>query len=158
MNYHILILLFAASGSLFAMDCKREAKTFTVKMLNTSAKQPGEVMVFEPPVLQVCKGDTVQWTSDDFGHNSQSEIIPQGAAPWKGALNESIKVTLSEKGTYIYQCAPHVFLGMVGVIIVETPTPDNEIAPKLNAFYTKYPSAKKRLESYYQQAMQLAYR
>ena len=88
-----------------------------IKMLSSSN---GQMMVFEPPVLKIKKGDTVKWISTQPGHNSASinEMLPKGAKSWEGAVNEEISVNFNVEGIYGYKCSPHYILGMVGLIIV----------------------------------------
>ena len=78
------------------------------------------VMVFEPSVLQVQVGDSVTFKASDAGHNSASieGMIPPGAEAWDGGMSQDITITLTEEGTYVYQCTPHLMMAMVGVITV----------------------------------------
>jgi len=93
---------------------------YTVKMLNNGKEG---LMVFEPAVLSIQQGDTVLFEATDVSHNSASipGMIPQGAMPWTGAMNQDIKVTFDEEGVYVYQCTPHSMMAMVGVIQVGAP-------------------------------------
>jgi pseudoazurin len=75
-------------------------------------------MVFEPGYLKVAPGDTVTFVPEDPAHNSHAVFTPDGADAWTGQLNEKVTVTLSKEGVYLYQCDPHMPLGMVGVIQV----------------------------------------
>ena len=86
-----------------------------VKMLNNGA---GGMMIFEPAVLSVNKGDTVKFVATDMAHNSASTIIPAGAKPWKGMMSRDISVTFDTEGVYVYECSPHKMMAMVGVIKV----------------------------------------
>ena len=45
-------------------------------------------------------------------------MIPDGAEPWNGAINEELVVTLTVPGIYGYLCLPHYDWGMVGLIVV----------------------------------------
>lgn len=47
--------------------------------------------------------------------------VPEGAQTWKGKINEEVSVTLSEPGVYMYQCTPHLGMGMIGAIVVGDP-------------------------------------
>jgi pseudoazurin len=91
------------------------AEEHRVKMLNQG--EDGS-MVFEPGFLKVSPGDTVTFIAEDPAHNSVSRLTPEGADGWKGEMNEEISVTLNTEGVYLYQCDPHLALGMVGVIQV----------------------------------------
>jgi len=101
-----------------------------VQMLNKDSE--GRAMQFEPAFLKIAPGDTVTFVATDKGHNSEAfpNLIPEGAEPWKGKINEEITVTFTEEGFYAYKCQPHVGLGMVGLIQVgdnATPIPDEEV-------------------------------
>ena len=92
------------------------AAEHTVKMLNSGKDG---MMVFEPAVLSVNKGDTVKFVATDMAHNSASVFTPPGATPWRGAMSRDISVTLDTPGVYIYECTPHNMMAMVGVIQVK---------------------------------------
>jgi len=94
------------------------ADTVEVKMLNRGPD--GNIMVYDPPVVQVEPGDTIVWKSTDPGHNAQSidELTPEGAESWKGGINKEVSVTLETEGVYAYKCLPHYATGMVGIVIV----------------------------------------
>ena len=102
------------------------SEEYEVKMLNFG--NDGS-MVFEPGFLKVNVGDTVHFKSVDMAHNSESStgLIPVNASGWKGNINEDISITLTEEGVYVYQCTPHLILGMVGVIQVGSPTNIDQI-------------------------------
>ncbi|MCJ8240702.1 pseudoazurin [Peteryoungia algae] len=93
------------------------AADFEVKMLNKGAEG---AMVFEPAGLKVAPGDTVTFIPTDKGHNAEviKGMIPDGAAEFKGKMNEEIKVTFDVPGLYGVKCAPHVGMGMVAAILV----------------------------------------
>ena len=100
---------------LFLLTVPAFAAEHTVKMLNNGA---GGMMIFEPAVLQVAIGDTVNFVATDMAHNSASTLIPAGAKPWKGGMSRDISVTLDTEGVYVYECTPHKMMAMVGVIKV----------------------------------------
>ncbi|MHA6688611.1 pseudoazurin [Mesorhizobium sp. A556] len=89
-----------------------------VRMLNKGPE--GQPMQFDPAFLKVAPGDTVTFVATDKGHNSESILgmIPEGAEPWKGKMNEEIKLTFSVEGVYGVKCTPHFGMGMVGLIQV----------------------------------------
>ncbi|MBL3575475.1 pseudoazurin [Rhodovulum sulfidophilum] len=95
------------------------AKTVEVKMLNRNASGP---MVYEPDYLVMEPGDTVRFLPTAPGHNAGSidEMLPAGAEPFKGQINEEIEVTLTEPGIYGIKCSPHFAMGMVMLIQVGT--------------------------------------
>ena len=103
-----LLIMLTLSAPAFAAD-------YEVKMLNNGA---GGMMIFEPAVLKVSVGDTVNFVASDPMHNSVSVFTPPGATVWKGAMNEEISITLDKPGVYIYECSPHAMMAMVGVIQV----------------------------------------
>ncbi|MGD8429321.1 MAG: pseudoazurin [Ectothiorhodospiraceae bacterium] len=86
-----------------------------VKMLDNGADG---MMVFEPGYVNAAPGDTVTFVPVGSAHNSASAYVPEGAEPWNGAPNEEITVKLDTEGVYLYNCTPHLALGMVGVIQV----------------------------------------
>jgi len=102
-------LLLASTGSF--------AEEFEVQMLNQGTDG---VMVFEPSVLQIQVGDSVTFTPTNPGHNSASMagMIPEGAESWDTGMSQSMTITFTEEGTYVYQCTPHLMMAMVGVITV----------------------------------------
>ena len=105
----------APSSSSLPKIALSEGSEHTVKMLNSG---PGGTMVFDPPVIKVSVGDTINFKSVDLSHNSASiaGMIPEGAASWAGMLSQDISITLDKEGVYVYQCDPHVMMAMVGVI------------------------------------------
>ena len=93
------------------------AKDVQVKMLNKGASG---AMVFEPALVKISPGDTVTFVAADKGHNAEiiSTMIPAGAAPFKGKMNQNITVKFGKPGVYGYKCLPHYGMGMVGAVIV----------------------------------------
>jgi pseudoazurin len=91
-----------------------------VQMLNKGAEGP---MVFEPSYLKITPGDTVRFLATDKGHNvlSIEGMSPDGAAPFRGKMNEDITVTFDQPGVYGFECKPHYGMGMVGLIVVGDP-------------------------------------
>ena len=59
------------------------AAEYTVEMKNQGA---GGQMVFEPAVIKVAVGDTVNFVLVDMLHNSESVegLTPEGSVTWKG--------------------------------------------------------------------------
>ena len=102
------------------------AEEHEIKMLNFSESGP---MVFEPGFLRVEPGDTVIFKPVDLAHNTEtvSTMIPEGGQEWLGKINEEVRVTLTTEGVYVYQCTPHLILGMVGVIQVGKPSNLEEV-------------------------------
>ena len=102
------------------------AEEHEIKILNFSESGP---MVFEPGFLRIEPGDTVIFKPVDLAHNTEtiSTMIPDGGQEWLGNINEEVRVTLTTEGVYVYQCTPHLILGMVGVIQVGKPSNLNEV-------------------------------
>lgn len=93
------------------------AEVHEVRMLNRNASG---AMVYEPAVLRVAPGDSVRFVAASSGHNAASieGMLPEGAAPFKGGINEEITLTLSAPGVYGVKCTPHFAMGMVMLIVV----------------------------------------
>lgn len=119
MKKTILKLFFLVALTIYAAEHE-------VKMLNFGDEGS---MIFEPGFLKVEVGDTVHFKSVDMAHNSESVagLIPANATPWKGEINQDISITLNEEGVYVYQCTPHLILGMIGVIQVGNPVNIGEV-------------------------------
>lgn len=98
-----------------------------VKMLNHGA---GGTFVFEPELVLIQPGDSVHFVATDKGHDAESikGMIPDGAEPFKGKLNEDLEVTLTEEGVYGVKCTPHLAMGMVMLITVGDPSSNLEAA------------------------------
>jgi pseudoazurin len=84
------------------------------------------VTKFEPTVVFIKPGDSVKFTNM-AGHDTVAieGMIPEGAEPWKSAMNEEFSVTLDKEGAYVHKCTPHVGNGMVGAIVVGEVPPAN---------------------------------
>lgn len=93
------------------------AENFEVHMLN---KGTAGTMVFEPSELRIAPGDSVTFIAKDKGHNAESieGMMPEGATPFAGKLNEEISVTFDKDGFYGVKCKPHYAMGMVMTIAV----------------------------------------
>ena len=136
--YTLFLTLFTLSS--FSED-------HVVKMLNAGKEG---MMVFEPAVLSIKKGDTVKFVATDVAHNSSSVegMIPEGAKPWVGAMNQDIEVTLTEEGVYVYQCTPHNMMAMIGVIKVESSSNINSIRAKAESYKKTFLMNQERLDDY----------
>ena len=91
-----------------------------VKMLNKGAEG---LMVFEPALVKIEPGDTVKFVASDKSHNAESikNMLPEGAAPFAGKMNEDIAVTFDKPGVYGVKCMPHYAMGMVALVVVGKP-------------------------------------
>lgn len=127
------------------------AENFDVKMVNADAS--GQVMVFDPPFIKANVGDTVTFLPTDMLHNSQSVpgLIPSSASSWNGAMNEKITIELNAEGVYVYQCTPHIALGMIGVIQVGSPTNIDDVRNSVSSLKTMIVMNKERVQQYLSQ-------
>ncbi|MEQ8799346.1 MAG: pseudoazurin [Salinisphaeraceae bacterium] len=125
-----------------------QAADHTVEMLNNGEQG---VMVFAPGYLKVAPGDTVTFKPTDSAHNSQSVLVPDGGAEWKGEISKEVTVTLDEPGVYIYECQPHVALAMVGVIQVGEPGNLDTAKKKAEEMAATFATNKDRLNGYLSQ-------
>ena len=121
----------------------RAAATVEVHMKNTGE---AGAMVFEPALVKIAVGDTVKFIPTDKGHNAETlrDILPEGAEPFKGKINEEIDVTFTVPGAYGVRCLPHFAMGMVALVVVGDVPPanlDQVAAAKVT------PAAKKRFEA-----------
>ncbi|MGQ0683335.1 pseudoazurin [Bradyrhizobium sp.] len=91
-----------------------------VKMLNKGAEG---LMVFEPSLVRIEPGDTVKFVATDKSHNAESikNMLPEGAAPFAGKMNENVAVTFDKPGVYGVKCMPHYAMGMVALVVVGKP-------------------------------------
>lgn len=122
------------------------AELHEVKMLN---RNESGSMVYEPSYLTIAPGDTVKFLATRPGHNAATieAMVPEGAEPFKGKLNEEIEVTLTVPGIYGVKCTPHYAMGMVMLIQVgDTPaTPADlplDIPPRAKDRLLEYISAR----------------
>ena len=134
-------------GLILGVALNLSAAEHEVKMLNFG---DGGSMIFEPGFLKVNKGDTIHFKSVDLAHNSESVkgLIPAGASPWKGEINENISVTLNEEGVYVYQCTPHLMMAMVGVIQVDNNNNLDDVKLKASQLKNSFVTNKERLDQY----------
>ena len=123
------------------------AEEHIVKMLNSGKDG---MMVFEPSVLSVNKGDTVKFVATDMAHNSASVkgMIPAGAKPWMGRMSQDISVVLDTEGVYVYECTPHKMMAMVGVIKVGSAINKDDIVQKGQSYKQAFVMNQDRLDKY----------
>lgn len=98
------------------------AAEHVVTMLN--AGPDGTRMAFDPAIVRAASGDTVVFVSGDNGHSVASVIVPTGGETWEGDLDVETRVTVTVPGTYLFKSKPHFALGMIGLIVVDTPEPN----------------------------------
>mgnify|MGYP001802282297 CR=1 FL=1 len=121
-NFTLSLSTLAAASPLIACTSVPEVMDgkHSVLMLNADCNDANVVNVFNPAILHIEPGDSVQFLATDPSHNSASKrgMIPEGAEPWNGAVDEELTVTLTVPGIYGYLCLPHYEWGMVGLIVV----------------------------------------
>ena len=120
---------------------------YEIKMLNSG---PGGIMVFDPPVIKIEKGDTVHFKSVDMAHNSQSieHMMPSGGDTWNGGMSQDVSVTFNTEGVYVYQCTPHLMMAMVGVIQVGNNKNLEDVKQKANQLKNSFVTNKERSTQY----------
>lgn len=105
----------------------------TIEMAGTAR---GEHVWFSPIGLAVAPGTRLRFVNRDGGNSHTATTyhpanhdrplrIPEGAEPWDSGYlmpDEQFEVTLSVPGVYDYYCLPHEMAGMVGRIVVGTPS------------------------------------
>ncbi len=95
----------------------------------------GTTVWFDPIGILVAPGTTVRWTVHANVHTTtayhpandhHSLRIPEKAEPWDSKFlvnpGDHVTVTLTVPGVYDYFCRPHEAAGMVGRIVVGTPS------------------------------------
>lgn len=135
---NFVLSMGALTGASAALACPVppiNGTTHSVLMLNAGcgdgdAQTPN---VFEPAILRINPGDSVTFVPTDAGHNSASKrgMIPEGAEPWNGAVDEELTVTLTVPGIYGHICLPHYEWGMVGLIVVGDDLPNLAAAKRV---------------------------
>jgi pseudoazurin len=120
-------LMIGMTAALATMVSYAAAADFEVRMLN---KGKDGTMVFEPGLTKIAKGDTVTFVPTDKSHNAETikGLIPEGATPFKGKINEAIKITFDVEGAYVVKCTPHLGMGMIALIVVGDPKSGLEAA------------------------------
>lgn len=115
-------------------------------------KADGSHVWYDPVGIHVKPGQTIRWTNRDAGNShtvtayhpeifDRPRRIPAKAKPWDSDYllpNESFSVTLTVEGVYDYYCVPHEHAGMVGRIVVGSPS-SNETAGTTDADLTPLP-------------------
>ena len=89
-------------------------ETIQVEMLNRLEKQK---MLFNPTIVEVSMGDTVNWIAKSKGHNVEFVASPQDIK-FKSKVSRDTEYTFSESGFYLYVCTPHKGMGMIGLVVV----------------------------------------
>jgi pseudoazurin len=105
------------------------ANELEIKTLNRGPN--GAFFVFVPEVVRIEPGDSLTFIAADKGHEVHSVpgMIPQGAQPFEGSMNQDVKATFTVPGVYVVACRPHTAMGMVAVIVVGDPVNLDKINP-----------------------------
>ena len=116
---HAIVIAATFAAALLAGTA--QAADHQVQMLNKGEKGS---MVFQPSLIVAAPGDTVTFVPTDKSHDAESikDMIPDGATPFKGKMNEQITVTVDKEGVYGVKCTPHYGMGMVALIVVGKPS------------------------------------
>lgn len=106
-----------------------------LEMIETRSDGLGARVWFDPIGIYVEPGTRVRWvvrenvhttTAYHPGNDRHALRIPEGAVPWDSGYlvhpGDHFDVTLTVPGVYDYYCVPHEAAGMVGRIVVGTPT------------------------------------
>lgn len=134
-NFVFSMTALSGVGSV-ALACPAPVSTedqHSILMLNADCGDPNTVNVFEPAILRINVGDSVTFIPTDAGHNSASKrgMIPEGAEPWNGAVDEALTVRFTVPGIYGHICVPHYEWGMVGLIVAGEEWPNVEQVKKV---------------------------
>lgn len=98
----------------------------------------GDSTGFAPDIIWVEKGATVTWKQVSGVHSTtayhleydQPTRIPDEAEPWDSEVltdqGMEFEHTFEVEGVYDYFCTPHEKVGMLGTVIVGTPSIDGE--------------------------------
>lgn len=109
----------SAAALLFAVSLggAASAEEHVVKMMNANGK--GKFMLFEPEFIKANVGDTVKFVPTNKGHNAEMipNLWPEGAAEFKGDLNQEAVLTIDKPGIYGIKCLPHYPMGMVAMVV-----------------------------------------
>ncbi|MEK8026048.1 plastocyanin/azurin family copper-binding protein [Pseudaquabacterium rugosum] len=104
-----------AAGLLTLFSPAAWSAEHVIRMLDVGTDGP---MVFEPAWVQAEVGDTLRFVPTSSGHHVRSLAVPEGASPWLSPLDQPFEVRLERPGLYVYNCPPHLMMGMVGLVQV----------------------------------------
>lgn len=113
-------IAIAAAFAVLLLAGAAQAADYQVQMLNKGEKG---AMVFQPDFIVAAPGDTITFVPTDKSHDAESikGMIPDGAEPFKGKMNDQITVTFDKEGVYGVKCTPHYGMGMVALVVVGKP-------------------------------------
>ncbi len=111
------------------------ARAASLVEITMNSDPDGTTVWFDPVGVYVQPGQTVRWrivsnvhtTTAYHPRNDRHSLrIPERAEPWDSGFlvnpGDHFDVTLTVEGVYDYFCRPHEEAGMVGRIVVGTPT------------------------------------
>ena len=116
-------------ASAFVGSRRALAREIEVRTLNRGPG--GAFFVFAPEVVRIEQGDAVTFISADKGHDVHAVpgMIPEGAQPFEGGMNQDVKVTFAVPGVYVVACRPHLPMGMLAIVVVGAPVNLDKIDP-----------------------------
>lgn len=112
---HLSLITLAALA--VGLASSAGAAEHEIHMLN---KGETGAMVFEPAFVKAEPGDVIHFIPTDKSHNVEAikDMLPDGVEGFKGKINESYDLTVTEPGLYGVKCTPHMGMGMVGLLQV----------------------------------------
>ena len=116
--------------------------------VNLISNDDAGMMYMQPSVLKIAPGDTVTFVPSDASHNAESVFTPDAADSFSTQLGKTETVTLNEEGVYIYKCAPHLPLGMVGIIQVGEANNLDQAKAEAEVIKASISMNKERIDSY----------
>ena len=63
---------------------------------------------------------------DKFPSELSGGMLPDGAAPFVGKMSEDVSIKFDQPGIYGVKCLPHYGMGMVAMVVVGTPTNEDQ--------------------------------
>lgn len=126
---NFLKTIIIASAFTLSLGATAEAKEYTVKMVSDWDKG---TYYFEPKNIKIKSGDTITWVNvQNDMHNAVADSAPKGAEKFESPMLEEEgqkwSYTFTNSGTYSYHCHPHAAMGMVGEVVVDSPSAPQEM-------------------------------
>ena len=129
-------LLLAAGGALLAINLPSLASGQPSVLIEMRGTARGERVWFDPFGFAVLPGSTLKFINRDNGNAhtvtayhpklfERVRRIPELAEPFNSGYllpDDSFELTLTVPGVYDFYCIPHEHAGMVGRIVVGTPS------------------------------------
>ena len=110
-NILTALFLVFATNSVYSADVP-------IEMLNKN-KETKERMVYSKELVKIEPGQSIEWIPTSKSHNVEILIGPKGYdLPEKSKLSKPVTINFTIPGIYLYQCSPHVALGMIGIVVV----------------------------------------